>query len=388
MQAAIEIQGSTDPRFRAVEDAFRENFSRFPEVGAALCVYVDGRPVVDVWGGYADAERTRPWQRDTLVNVWSTTKGITATCAHRLAGESKLDLDSPVATYWPEFAQNGKESVLVRHLLCHQAGLCATHQPLPPGSAYNWQFMTDTLAAEEPWWEPGTKNGYHAFTYGWLVGEVVRRVSGKSIGAYWRDEIAGPLGLDFHIGIGPEEDHRIADCLQSTSMEDLSGPLVKAMQDPTSLTFRALTTPPDPFLPGAINSREWRAAEIAAANGHGTARSIAKLYAALSLGGELDGFRVMTASALERATTEAAYAADEVLIWPMRWALGFGMGSEGVYIGPNPRSFGHSGAGGSLGYADPDARIGFGYTMNQMLPSDTLEDRRWRPLLDALYAAL
>lgn len=388
MAASVEIQGTSDARFRAVEDAFRENFSRFPEVGAALSVYVDGRPVVDIWGGYVDAARTRAWERDTLVNVWSTTKGIVATCAHRLAGEGKLDMDAPVASYWPEFAQAGKETVLVRHLLCHQAGLSATHQPLPPGSSFNWKFMTDTLAAEEPWWEPGTKHGYHAFTYGWLVGEVIRRVSGKTPGAYWRDEIAAPLGLDFHIATGPEEDHRIADCLQAGSLGDLSGPLVKAMQDPTSFTFRSLTTPPDPFIPGTINTREWRGAEIPAANGHGTARAIARLYGALALGGELDGVRVMCDEALERGITEQCYGPDEVLMSPMRWALGFGLGCEGVYLGPNKRSFGHSGAGGSLGYADPDAGVGFGYVMNQMLPSDTLEDRRWRPLLDALYAAL
>ncbi len=388
MQAATEIHGSVDVRFSGVEDAFRENFSRFPEVGAALCVYVDGKPLLDIWGGHADAARTRTWERDTLVNVWSTTKGITATCAHRLAGEGKLDLDAPVAKYWPEFAQNGKESVLVRHLLCHQAGLSATHEPLPPGSACDWQFMTDTLAAEEPRWEPGTKHGYHAFTYGWLVGEVIRRVTGKTPGTYWREEIADPLGLDFHIGIGPEHDSRIADCLQAASLEDLSGPLVKAMQDPMSFTFRALTTPPDPFIPGSINTREWRGAEIPAANGHGTARAVAKLYAALSLGGEIDGFRVVSESALARATTEQCYGPDEVLIVPMRWSLGYGLACEGVYLGPNKNTFGHSGAGGSLGYADRDARIGFGYTMNQMLPSDTLSDRRWRPLMDALYAAL
>ena len=388
MQAAIEVQGTCDARFRAVEDAFRDNFDKHAEVGAALCVYVDGKPVVDIWGGHADAARTRAWERDTLVNVWSTTKGIVATCAHRLADQGKLDLDAPVTKYWPEFAQAGKDSLPVRYLLSHQAGLCATHQPLPPGSSYNWQLMTDTLAAEEPWWEPGTKHGYHAFTYGWLVGEVIRLVTGKTPGTYWRDEIAGPLGLDFHIGIGADEDHRIAECIQSASLGDLSGPLIKAMQDPTSLTFRSLTTPPDPFLPGAINSRDWRAAEIPAANGHGTARAIARLYASLSLGGEFDGFRVMSAGALERATTEQCYGPDEVLISPMRWALGYGLASEGVYLGPNEGAFGHSGAGGSLGYADPEARIGFGYTMNQMLPSDTLEDRRWRPLMDALYASL
>ena len=388
MTTTTHFAGKTDARFRGVEDAFRENFDRFPEVGAALSVYIDGKSVVDIWGGFADAARMRAWERDTIVNVWSTTKGIVAACAHRLVDQGKIDLDAPVAKYWPEFAQAGKESLPVRYLLSHQAGLCAIGERLPVGSSYKWDVMTEALAKQEPWWTPGTKHGYHAFTYGWLVGEVIRRVTGKSVGAYWRDEIATPLALDFQIGLPESEDARVAECLQGGPPPDPNNFLIKAMSAPNSLTLKALTNPPDAMLPGNVNSREWRAAEIPAANGHGTARAVAKLYAALSLGGDLDGVRVMSAGAVKRAATEQCHGPDEVLKLPMRWALGFGLSSEGVNLGPSRLTFGHSGAGGSLGFADPDARIGFGYVMNQMLNSDTLGDLRWEPLITAVYAAL
>ena len=178
MTTTANFAGKTDAKFLSVEDAFRENFDRFGEVGASLAVVVEGETVVDIWGGFADPARTRPWEQDTIVNVWSTTKGIVAGCAHKLVEEGKIDLEAPVTKYWPEFAQNGKDRLPVKYLLSHQAGLAAISEPLPPGSAYNWDVMTDALAKQKPWWEPGTKTGYHALTYGWLVGEVIRRVSG------------------------------------------------------------------------------------------------------------------------------------------------------------------------------------------------------------------
>jgi len=388
MTTATNIQGTTDTRFHGVEDAFRENFDRFPEVGAALCVYVDGKPVVDVWGGHADAARTRPWERDTVVNVWSTTKGIVAACAHRLVDQGMIDLDAPVARYWPEFAQTGKDSLPVRYLLSHQAGLPAISDPMPMGSMFNWDTMTEALARQAPWWTPGTKHGYHAFTYGWLVGEVIRRVTGKTVRDYVRDELAGPLGLDFQIGLPEPDESRCADCLADTSPPKPDNFLAAPLADPNSITFKTLMNPPDALLPGAVNSPDWRAAEIPATNGHGAARAVAKLYAARSLGTAPSGVRVMSSGAVKLAATEQCAGSDEVLKLPMRWALGFGLSSEGVNLGPSRRTFGHSGAGGSLGFADPDARIGFGYVMNQMLNSDTLADPRWPSLIDAVYAAL
>lgn len=388
MTTAIDVHGTCDAAFRGVEDAFRENFERFPEAGAGLCVYVAGKPVVDVWGGHRDGARTLPWERDTVVNVWSTTKGLVATCAARLAGEGRLDLDSPVTTYWPEFAQAGKDSVTVRHLLSHRAGLPAFHAPMPIGSMSDWDVMTTALAAEEPWWTPGEKHGYHAFTYGFLVGEVIRRVTGKSVRDYVRDEIAGPLGIDFQIGIPERDDARCAENLFDTAPPAANDWLAVAMADPNAVTTKTLMNPADPFLPGHVNTPAWRRAQIRAANGHATAHAVARLYGSLSLGGELDGVRIVTPEALADSTREQASGPDAVLTLDMRWASGFGLNAPGVALGPNMRTFGHSGAGGSLGFADPDAHVGFGYVMNQMLNAPTLADPRWESLIDAVYAAL
>jgi len=394
MQTTVNIEGHCDPQFRTVEDAFRQNFDAHDEVGAAVSVLIDGETVVDLWGGHMDAARTRPWERDTIVNVWSTTKGIVATCAHRLVDQGLLDLDAPVAKYWPEFSQAGKERLPVRYLLSHQAGLPAIREPLPPGSAFRWGVMTEALAKETPWWEPGTKHGYHAFTWGWLVGEVIRRVTGVSVGTYFRKEIGQPLGLDFHIGLAAEHDARTAEIIPADPPQSGETNFVMEMlRDPQSMPFKVLANPPDLFTPGVVNTREWRAAEIPAANGHGNARAVARLYGALARGGELDGAdgraaRVLSAQAIERATVGQAYGRDEVMGLRLRTALGFVLTSPDATLGPNPRGFGHSGAGGSLGFADPDARVGFGYAMNRMIQEDTLTDPRWAPLIDAVYASL
>jgi len=389
MQIASQVQGQCAERFVGVKNAFAANFDRFDEVGAAFSIVVDGETVVDLWGGYMDAARTRPWERDTIVNVWSTTKGIVATCAHRLADQGLLDIDAPVANYWPEFAQNGKGKIPVRYLLSHQAGLPALREPLPPGSAFQWDVMTEALAGEGPWWEPGTKHGYHAFTWGWLVGEVIRRITGISVGTYFRKEIAEPLALDFHVGLEAEHDTRTAEVVSPEPPQPGDTNFVMEMlRDPQSMSFKVLANPPDLFVPGVVNTREWRAAEIPAANGHGNARAVARLYGALARGGELDGVRVLSPEAIEQATEQQAYGRDEVMGLTLRTALGFFLTSPDARLGPNPRAFGHSGAGGSLGFADPDARIGFGYTMNRMLQDDTLTDTRWAPLIEAVYSAL
>jgi len=389
MKATLQVKGHCDERFVDVKEAFAGNFDRFDEVGAAVAVTVDGAAVVDLWGGYMDAARTRPWERDTIVNVWSTTKGIVATCAARLVGQGLLDLDAPVAKYWPEFAQAGKAEIPVRYLLSHRAGLPAIREPLPPGSAFDWEAMTEALAKEAPWWEPGTKHGYHAFTWGWLVGEVIRRVTGQTVGTYFRKEIAEPLGLDFHIGLGAEHDARTAETISAEPPKPGETNFVMEMlRDPQSMSFKVLANPPDLFVPGVVNTRDWRAAEIPAANGHSNARAVARLYGALARGGELDGVRVLSLEAIERATEEQAKGCDEVMGLNLRTALGFVLTSADARLGPNPRAFGHSGAGGSLGFADPDAKVGFGYTMNRMIQEDTLTDPRWGPLIDPVYSAL
>ena len=385
---AVKVEGTCDPKFNRVKDAFVENFEKRNEVGAAAAVMLDGKSVVDIWAGHADREKTKPWTRDTLVNVYSTTKGVTAICAHRLADKGLLDIDAPVAKYWPEFAQAGKDKLPVRYLLSHRAGMAAVRKPLDDDALFNWNKMTTALAEQEPWWEPGTKHGYHALTFGHLVGEVIRRITGKTPGTYLRDEVAGPLGLDLHIGLDAKDDARTGDMIAMPP----PGPgepnlFAEIMKNPESVTFKAFMNPPGGMRPGLVNTREWRAAEIPAANGHTTARSLAKLYGTLARGGELDGVRVMSKEQVAQCSIEQSKGPDALLMINTRFSLGFMMSQPGASLGPNAKSFGHPGAGGSLGYADPDAKIGFGYTMNKMHAS-LLIDPRATALIDAVYASM
>jgi CubicO group peptidase (beta-lactamase class C family) len=385
---AVKVEGTCDPKFNRVKDVFVENFEKRNEVGAAAAVMLDGKSVVDIWAGHADREKTRPWTRDTLVNVYSTTKGVTAICAHRLADKGLLDIDAPVAKYWPEFAQAGKDKLPVRYLLSHKAGMAAVRKPLDDDALFNWKKMTTALAEQEPWWEPGTKHGYHALTFGYLVGEVIRRITGKTPGTYLREEIAGPLGLDLHIGLDAKDDARTGDMIPMPP----PGPgepnlFAEVMKNPESVAFKAFMNPPNGMRPGMVNTREWRAAEIPAANGHTTARSLAKLYGALARGGELDGVRVMSKEQVAKCSIEQSHGPDALLVINTRFSLGFMMSQPGASLGPNAKSFGHPGAGGSLGYADPEAKIGFGYTMNKMHAS-LLIDPRATALIDAVYASM
>ena len=388
MTTAMEIHGVCDSAFSAVKEAFAENFATHGEVGAAVAVMVEGQMVVDLWAGHADAAGTRPWERDTIVNVYSTTKGMTATCAHRLVDRGLLDLDAPVAKYWPEFAQGGKGELPVRHLLSHRAGLPALSESLPPGSLYNWEVMTSALAKQEPWWEPGTKHGYHALTYGWLVGEVVRRISGKSLGTFFRDEVAEPLGLDFHIGLASKHDRRTAELIPPVEADLEDGFLSAILSDPESMPYKSFSLTDEPIDLEQGNTPEWRAAEIPAANGHGSARDVARVYGALARGGELEGVRVLGAPAIESAIIEQSDGLDGVLLLPTRFGMGFMLTQPELQFGPNERTFGHPGMGGSLGFADPDAKLGFGYTMNKMIVSADLVDPRWPSLLDTVYGSI
>jgi CubicO group peptidase (beta-lactamase class C family) len=388
MAEQIEIQGQVDPRFARVKDVFAENFAAKGEVGAAVAITLDNRPVVDIWAGFADRAKTRPWTRDTIVNVWSTTKGPAAMCLHRLAEQGRLDLDAPVARYWPEFAQAGKEKIPVTFLLNHKAGLPALRQVMPAEMLYNWEAMTAALAAEKPWWEPGTRHGYHAFTYGFLLGEVCRRITGKSLGTYLREEIAQPLGLDFYIGLDARNDERVAQMIGADPVQPGERNLFSdAFQDHESVTFKALSNPASLMQVKTIITREWRGAEIAAANGHGTARALARLYGALACGGEVDGVHVLSADSIGRCYTEQSRGQDAVLLRETRFGLGFMLPLPGMAHARGPRNFGHPGAGGSIAYADPDRRIGFGYVMNKMR-NDMMLDTRAAALIDAMYAAL
>jgi CubicO group peptidase (beta-lactamase class C family) len=384
----VKIEGTCDPRFERVKEVFADSFANGMEVGAAVAATLDGKPIIDLWGGHADKAKSKPWTRDTLVNVYSTTKGLAAICAHRLVDQGKLDLDAPVAKYWPEFAQAGKEKIPVNQLLSHRAGLPAIRKQLPMDAYFNWNVMCAALAAHEPWWEPGTRHGYHAITFGYLIGEVIRRITGKTPGTCLRDEIARPLNLDMHIGVDASFDARIAELIGAPPPPP--GPpdqFTEMASDPESVTFKAVANPRPVIDPALINSREWRGAEVPAANGHATARSLAALYGALASGGKANGYTVLTPESIRRAHTEQAIGPDVVLGVVTRWGLGFALTQPAVPIGPNPRTFGHPGAGGSIGFADPDARLGFGYVMNQM-GSDALIDGRAAALFNAIFAAL
>ncbi|KUN19813.1 serine hydrolase [Streptomyces antibioticus] len=381
------VQGHCDERFAAVRTAFEENFRDRGELGAAVAVTIDGRTVVDLWGGWADTARTRPWERDTLVNVWSTSKGPTALCAHILADRGLLDLDAPVAAYWPEFAAAGKEKVLVRHLLSHRAGLSGPREPHSLQELYDWEFTTRRLAATEPWWEPGTRSGYHALTYGFLVGEVVRRVSGLLPGAFLRREVTGPLGIDFSIGLPEKEYGRAAELEHMAPPANDQQGAAAAQLPPLALA--ALANP----LMGAAdaNTPAWRAAEIPAANGHGTARAVSQLYGIFAGGGTWDGRRVLSPEAAERVREGQGGCRDLVLGAGLgrdtEVALGLWLSGDGGSYGPNPRAFGHDGFGGSCGLADPEAGVSLGYVMNRMGPQ-IADDPRKMTLVEALYSTL
>jgi CubicO group peptidase (beta-lactamase class C family) len=382
----IEIEGHCDERFSAVRTAFEENFRERGELGAAVTVLADGEKVVDLWGGWADAARTRPWQRDTTVNVWSTTKGPTALCAHVLADRGLLDLDAPVADYWPEFAAEGKKTVLVRHLLSHRAGLAGLREPHSLAELYDWELTCARLAATEPWWEPGTRSGYHAITYGHLVGEVVRRVSGQLPGEFLRQEITGPLGIDFTIGLPESEAGRVAELVHPAPAQSSEQAAAFAQLAPVALA--ALVNPVTGA--DAANSAAWRAAEIPAANGHGTARAVASLYGVLAGRGRLDGHQVLTRQAAERVREGQGACRDLILGagFTHDTEVGLGLwlsGANGSY-GPNSRAVGHDGFGGSCGLADPEGGIALGYVMNRMGPH-IADDPRKMALVEAVYAS-
>ncbi|MDP2328537.1 MAG: serine hydrolase domain-containing protein [Dehalococcoidia bacterium] len=388
---SIEIGGSVDPAFQAVADAFAANFEAGVETGASVCVTVAGRTVVDLWGGWADQARTRPWERDTLVNVWSSTKGIAATTAHVLAGQGRLDFEAPVARYWPEFAQAGKADLPVKYILSHQSGLVDIEGEKTPGISRDWDAICAALAATHPQWQPGTANGYHAVTYGWLVGEVVRRVSGAaSFGAYLREAVTGPLGADFWVGLPVSEHHRIAEIHREETPAPTAGGTPVAPPAPDSPRARAMLLA-GPAYAGAPNSPEWREAEMPGINGHGNARSLARVYTALANGGEVDGVRLMSAADVERAAALQVASQDLVIAGLTRRTLGFMLPFAELGDVRPATAFGHGGAGGSQGFADPASRVAFGYAMNRMSSAGGVSgamDPRGQRLAKAVYDSL
>jgi CubicO group peptidase (beta-lactamase class C family) len=380
------VEGRVERRFARVVEVFAAQLGAPDALGAALAITVDGAPVVELWGGHADLARTRPWRRDTLVHFYSVSKGLTAACAHVLLDRGALALDAPVARYWPEFAQAGKGDISLAWLLSHRAGLPALRAPMPPESLYDWQAMCAALAAAEPCLPPG-QVGYHPVTWGWLVGELVRRVDGRSLGRFLREEIAEPLGLDLHVGLGPGEEKRAAEITAIAPPPEIAeGFAAAARGGELPLIARAFV---NPMGTGDHNSPAHRRAEIPAINGHGTALGLARFYGALARGGELDGVRILSAAAVERARTLQVEGMDALLGMPVRLGLGYWLcqpGVPGFELGPNPGAFGHPGAGGSLGFGDPTARVGFGFVTNQ-LSSSLAIDPRATALIDAFYAS-
>jgi CubicO group peptidase (beta-lactamase class C family) len=372
-----DVHGSFDERFIGVRDALADNLEQGLDVGASAAVVIDGQPVVDIWGGFTDEAKTKPWERDTIINVWSTTKTMAALSALILADRGELDLDAPVARYWPEFKAGGKESVEVRHLLSHNAGLSGWQEPMAPEDLYDWEKATSVLAAQEPWWEPGTASGYHAITQGYLVGEVIRRITGQTVGHFFAEELAGPLGADFHIGTGAEHDDRVALVIPPPPLE-IPG------ADPNGIAMRTLSNPPL----SAEQSWEvaWRRAEIPAAGGHGNARSVAAVQAVLAGGGEVNGRRFLSAKGAEAVLQEQSYGPDLVLGVPIRFGMGYGLTSAEMPMGPNPRTCFWGGWGGSLVIVDLDANMVVTYVMNKM-GEGTLGDQRGGSIVTAAYAA-
>ena len=385
-----DIGGAVEPGFEGVAEAFEANFAAHGEVGAATSVYVGGRKVVELWGGVADRDTGAPYGEDTLQLVFSTTKGATAACANLLVQRGELDLDEPVATYWPEFKAAGKEHIPVRWLLSHKAGLPYVDATLSLDDVLAWDPVIRALEAQAPIWEPGTAHGYHATTYGWLVGEVVRRVSGRSLGTFFAEEIAGPLELEFWIGLPDEQQHRVAPLVTWKRPKDPKmAELIDQFMGPDTILGKALGAPSMVFTdePDVWNRPEVRAAEIPAANGVTNARSLARFYAGLV--GVVDGGPpepILSAEQVAAASACETSGADKVLYLESTIGLGFFTASAMARYG-NSCSFGHTGAGGSMGFADPEHGIGFGYVMNRMMQSLT-GDPRSAGLVRAVYEAI
>ncbi len=373
-------EGFTDPRFDAVRTAFERNLADGLEHGGAVALWLDGQPVVDLWGGSRDLARTQPWRRDTLVNVWSVGKGVVALAIAMLVERGQLDYGAPVAQYWPEFAANGKQHITLDQVMSHQAGLDGLAVALADAQRCAWHPVVEALAAMPPNWPPGSACAYHAETYGYLAGELVRRVDGRSIGKFVAQEIAGPLKLSFYFGLPAEHDHRVAEI----SAEDKAYDWVRqgaASAYPFAYRNRNYSAT-------APNERVWRAAEMPAGNGQSDARSLAKLYGALATGGQIDGHTVLSPAGIARAAAERFNGPDACSGAPTVFGAGFLIASVGFGPHVGAGHFGHTGWGGSAAFADPARRLGFAYVTNRMLGfGDGVDPRRAR-LLDAVYAAL
>lgn len=375
---SVEIQGRCDEKFASVKDAFAKNFEHGLDIGASVAVTVEGENVVDLWAGKLVDAGNKTWQENTIVNVWSTTKTMAATVMLMLADRGLLDFNEKVCTYWPEFAQNGKENIQVRHIMSHSAGLSSLDEPIVFQDFCDHDKIAVLLAAQAPWWKPGTQSGYHAITQGHLQNELVRRVTGRTLGTFFKEEVTDPLGADFYIGTPTSAYPRIGLLLPPE-------PAADAGMDPDSIMTRTMTRPALDALISRTNS--WREAEIPAANGHGNARSVARIHSAIACGGEVDGVRLMSEEGCRKIFEVQTDGNDLVLGTPVRFGMGFGINSEYQPLSPNKNVCYWGGWGGSLAVIDMDEKMSFSYVMNRML-SGTTGDMRAANLLMPLYGSI
>jgi CubicO group peptidase (beta-lactamase class C family) len=385
LSIVVGVDGACDRAFSSVRDAFAANFEQ-GELGAACAVSVDGHVVVDVWGGWADADHSRPWRRDTLVNAYSVGKPVVALGLLQLVAAGRVELDGSASLVWPELLA-GQKGATVRHVLCHRAGVPAIRAPLTNDALWDWAEMCRSIAATDPWWEPGTRHAYHSNTYGHLVGELARRVDGRLPGTWLREEIAGPLGADLAWGLDPTQQARCAEVVWETDVTGGIDWLVSsAATDEQRMVALGYANPPGYSSIGVVNTAEWRATQVPSTNLHATARGVARLYSALAAGGTIDGVTVLDADVLVEATAPQSEGWCPVLEREATFGLGFQPTRPDRPFGPNEGSFGHFGTGGAVGFADPEARVAFGYVMNAVRP-------RWQSphnqaLIDALYRCL
>jgi CubicO group peptidase (beta-lactamase class C family) len=355
------LGGTCSARFDPLRELFTAKLESGEDLGASLAVNIDGEMVVDLWGGWADEARTVPWGENTITNVFSTTKTMTALAALALVDRGELDLDATVAKYWPDFAAQGKAGVRVRHLLSHTSGVSGWEQPVTLEDVYDWDKSTALLAAQAPWWEPGTASGYHMLTYGHLIGEVIRRITGQRLGEFFAAHVAGPLGADFHIGLPPSEFHRVANVVPPPAIPTM--PVFDPTQlDPNSVAFKTWTNPTMRPLHECSCTERWRRADIGAANGHGNARSVARLQSAVACGGEVDGVRLLSPQTIDRIFEVQSNGIDLVIGIPFKFGVGYSLTPEG-------RVCAWGGTGGSTVIIDVDRRITFAYVMNKMAPA-------------------
>ena len=380
MTDPIHVQGQCQPRFEALRQLFAANIASGADLGASLAVTIDGEFVVDLWGGWADEARTRPWAADTVTNVWSTTKMMTSLTALLLVDRGELDLDAPVARYWPEFGAAGKGGIPLRHLMSYNSGVSGWAQPVTMADLCDREKTTALLAAQAPWWQPGSGSGYHALNYGHLVGEVVRRITGQSLGAFFSQQIAQPLGADFHIGLPASEFGRVSNVVPPPPL-----PFDFSALDPASVMFKTLSNP----LPDASASWTdgWRQAEIGAANGQGNARSAARIQSVLAGGGEVDGIRLLSQRTIDRIFEVQSHGVDLVLGVPIKMGVGYGLPIPELPYIPDGKVCFWGGWGGSLVIVDCDRRMTFSYVMNKMAPG-VMGGENVAGLAACAYAAL